>query len=51
MYVYTKYGEEKAKELGFNDRIAGEVAYCGKEPVSGQIAQAWLKSGYIEEAK
>ena len=46
-YVYTEFGEAKAKELGFTDRKAGQVAFCGKEPVTGPTAKAWEAKGYI----
>ena len=31
LYIYTEKGEAKAKELGFTDRKAGQVAFCGME--------------------
>ena len=48
IYYWTEKAEAKAKELGFNDRKAGEVAYFGHEPLhGGMIAQAWKQKGYI----
>ena len=48
MYIYTEKGEAKAKELGFTDRKAGEIAFCGREPVTGTTAKAWEAKGYIK---
>ena len=49
-YVYTKKGEERARQLGLEARKAGTVAMFGKEPLKGgQIAKAWEKKGYIME--
>lgn len=50
MYVWTKKAEEVAKEMGLEPRKAGDTAKCGKDPLSGQIAQTWLKNGYIKTA-
>ena len=47
LYIYTEKGEAKAKELGFTDRKAGQVAFFGKEPVTGTTAKAWEAKGYI----
>ena len=47
LYIYTVKGESRAKELGFTDRKAGRVAFCGKEPVTGPTAKAWEAKGYI----
>jgi hypothetical protein len=46
-YIYTQMGENKAKELGFSERKAGTVAYCGSDPVTGLTAKAWEQKGYI----
>lgn len=49
-YVYTKKGEERARELGLEERKAGAVAMFGHDPLeSGETATAWIESGYIEE--
>ena len=48
MYVWTKEAEAKAKNLGLEERKEGQIANCGLDEVSGQIAQAWLKKGYIK---
>lgn len=50
-YVYTAKAEQRAKELGFDDRKEGMIATCGHDPVSGTIAQVWLNKGYIKEVK
>ena len=47
-YVYTELGESRAKELGFTDRKAGEIAFCGMEPVTGTTAKAWEAKGYVK---
>lgn len=49
VYVWTKKAEESAAKLGLEVRRAGEPAYCGYAPVSGQVAEAWLRKGYIKE--
>lgn len=48
-YVYTAKGEQRAKEIGVEPRKEGTLAMSGYEPVSGFVAQAWLKKGYIRE--
>lgn len=49
-YVYTEKGEERARELGLEERKAGTVAMFGHEPLKGgQIAEAWKKKGYVIE--
>ena len=48
-YVYTEMAETRAKELGFDDRRAGETAYYGHEPIDGVAAKWWLEKGYIRE--
>ena len=48
MYIWTKKAEDRAKKLGLEDRPAGIEAWCGNNPVGGQIAQAWLELGYIK---
>ena len=50
MYVYTKKGEERAKQLGLEPRIAGEQAMFGHEPLDwhGPTAKAWIAKGYVE---
>lgn len=47
VYVYTQEGETRARELGFSDRRAGRVAFCGREPLTGSTAKAWEKKGYV----
>lgn len=47
MYVYTEKGEARAKQLGYTDRKAGDMAFCGREPVTGPTAKAWEAKGYI----
>lgn len=47
-YVWTTKAELEAKNRGLEKRRAGAIATCGYGYVSGQIAQAWLKIGYIE---
>lgn len=49
MYIWTEKAEARAKELGLEERKVGQLATCGYDEVYGQTAQAWLKSGYIEE--
>lgn len=51
LYIYTEKGETKAKELGFTDRKAEQVAFCGREPVTGTTAKAWEAKGYIRRAE
>jgi hypothetical protein len=48
MYIWTEKAETRAQELNLEARPAGQPATCGNEPVTGQIAQAWLKKGYIK---
>ena len=50
-YVYTEFGEAKAKELCFTDRKEGEIAFCGKEPATGPTAKAWEAKGYIRRVE
>lgn len=49
MYAWTEKAESRAREIGLEERKAGQPATCGYKEVGGQIAQAWLKSGYIEK--
>lgn len=48
MWVYTAFGQKAAELHGNKNRIAGQPAMCGHEPVTGITAKAWEKSGYIE---
>ena len=50
MYVYTKKGEERAKELGVEPRMAGAQAMFGHEPLYlyEDTAKAWVAKGYVE---
>lgn len=48
IYYWTKKGERRARELGFNSRKAGEIAYFGHKPLKGGIiAQSWEAKGYV----
>ena len=47
MWVYTEYGQKYAELHGHKDRKAGDQALLGYQPVSGRIAEAWEKKGYI----
>ena len=48
-FIYTLLGEEKARSLNVEPRIAGTVAcFCREVLLDGPTAQAWLKLGYIE---
>lgn len=49
IYVYTEKAENRAKELGLEERKAGSPATCGYDPVRGMTAKAWKEKGYIEE--
>lgn len=49
-YIWTVKAEQRAKELGLEERKAEHEANCGNEPVSGQISIAWLNKGYIKGA-
>ena len=51
IYVYTEKGEKRAKELHLDERKAGNMAFCGYEPlhiVGSDIAKGWLARGYVE---
>ncbi|MGE5327994.1 MAG: hypothetical protein ACM3KR_00600 [Deltaproteobacteria bacterium] len=51
-YVWTKKAEERAKELGLEERKEGESAICGSRGmIDGGTAIAWLELGYIREAE
>ena len=50
-YVYTAKAEQRANELGLDNRKEGALATCGHDPISGTIAQAWLSKGYIKEVE
>ena len=51
VYIWTEKAERRAQELNLEERKAGTIAYCGLKLLQGgQIAQSWLKSGYVEEA-
>ncbi len=47
-YIWTKYAEERAKELGRPPRKAGTEASCGGEPISRPMSLAWIDRGLIE---
>ena len=49
MYIWTNKAESKAQELNLEAHQAGQLATCAGKLVNGQIAQAWLKMGYIRE--
>jgi len=49
MYIWTNKAETKARELKLEARQAEQPATCGDQLVNGQIAQAWLKMGYVKE--
>ena len=52
IYVYTKKGEERARELRLDERKAGDMAFCGYVPLhkcGNDIAKGWLARGYVEE--
>jgi hypothetical protein len=49
MYIWTDKAEARAQKLNLEARQAEQPAVCGNDPVSGQIAQAWLKMEYIKE--
>ena len=48
MYYWTKKAEERARELGLEERKEGEIAYFGHKPLEGGMtAQAWERKGYV----
>lgn len=49
MYIWTKKAEDRAKELGLDERKEGEKAMCGYSEVQGRVASAWLEKGYIKK--
>jgi hypothetical protein len=50
MYVWTEKAEERARELGLEERKAGTEAYYGDKPVEFYgIKVKWVSRGYIEK--
>lgn len=49
-FVYTEKAEQRAKELGLEERKAGTTAMYGVKPLrDGDTARAWKKKGYVKE--
>ena len=50
-FHWTKKAEERAQELGLEERKAGTLAMFGRQPLKdGMTARAWKEKGYITEA-
>ena len=51
-YVYTDKAEARARELGLDERRAGDKAMLGNRPLDDaprDIREAWIARGYVEE--
>lgn len=52
IYVYTKKGEARAREMKLDERKEGETAYCGNKPLHEcpfDVQTGWLNRGYVQE--
>ena len=52
MIVYTKKAEEKARELGLDERKAGQRAMLGGKPLEDctkDVIRGWIERGYAQE--
>ncbi len=46
-FVYTQDGEEQARKVGLEGRLAGSIAMLGGEPLDEETGRVWAKLGYV----
>lgn len=46
-FVYTRAGEEQARKVGLEGRIAGSIAMLGGEPLDEATGRMWARLGYV----
>jgi len=50
VWVWTKLAEERARQLGIEDRIAGDTATIGNSCAASSVPAVWIELGYVESA-